>query len=124
MFVGSEDFQAIEAAKIWGLENNWTIAYSDLFDRRVLDTNLNYSQQVLRQKSGKSVHHEMEYIGMILDLDFHARCNAFVCTQKSNFCQVIDELRSTVGGKAGALLADLSCPEICINNLNVTLAWR
>jgi len=90
----------------------------------MVDTNLNYTQQVMRQESGKSVHHEMEYLGMLLDLDFHARCKAFVCTQKSNFCQVIDELRATVGGKAGALLADLSCPKICINNLEVHLAWR
>jgi hypothetical protein len=64
---------------------------------------------------------------MVLDLDYHARCGAFVCTQKSNFCQVIDELRATVGGRASALLADLSCGverPACINNLNVSLAWR
>jgi len=91
-----------------------------------VDTNLNYSQQVSLRKSGRLVHHEMEYFGMLLDLDFHSRCNAFVCTQKSNFCQIIDELRATVGGKAGAQLADLSCgveSSICINNLNVSLAW-
>ena len=96
----------------------------------MVDTNLNYSQQVSLFKRGRSAHHEMEYMGMLLDLDFHSRCRAFVCTQKSNFCQVIDELRATVGGKAGAPLADLSCGlgvespvTICINNLNISLAW-
>jgi len=34
MFVGSEDYKAIEAAKSWGLTNNWTIMYTELFDRR------------------------------------------------------------------------------------------
>lgn len=128
MFVGSEDYKAIDAAKSWGQANNWTIMHTELFDRRMVDTNLNYSQQVSLRKSGRAAHHEMEYLGMLLDLDFHSRCHAFVCTQKSNFCQIIDELRATVGGKAGAQLADLSCglvgeSSICINNLNISLAW-
>jgi len=34
MFVGSEDYNSIEAAKAWGKKNSWTIVHTELFDRR------------------------------------------------------------------------------------------
>jgi hypothetical protein len=34
LFVGSEDFEAIEAAEQWATSHNWTVFHNELFDRR------------------------------------------------------------------------------------------
>jgi hypothetical protein len=77
-------------------------------------------QQKAVSKDGKFVHHELEYFSMLLNLDVHLRCAAFVCPIESNFCRVIDELRATVGNKAINLLSDVSCPNPpCMSNLKI-----
>jgi hypothetical protein len=45
---------------------------------------------------------------MLLNLDNILKCDSFVCTQSSNFCRVIDELRVTVGAKINAHYYDLT----------------
>lgn len=54
------------------------------------------------------IHHELEYISMLLNLYYSLRCEAWVCTLASNSCRIIDQLRATIGGKANRHFADLS----------------
>jgi hypothetical protein len=61
---------------------------------------------------------------MILTLDGHIRCSAFVCTHRSNYCRVIDELRATVGNKANRMYADWTCEPPCIDSPNTGVDWR
>eukprot|EP01038_Epipyxis_sp_PR26KG_P011759 gene11759-15735_t len=116
LFVGSEDPGAINDAIEWGKHHNWNIMYSNLFDRSKVSTYLNHSQQEVLKKNQKFIHHNLEYFSMIFNLDMHLHCNSFVCMTASNFCRLIDELRSTVANKANALFADVTgdCTH-CIN---------
>lgn len=43
-----------------------------------------------------------EMLLSLLQLFVALECDAWVCTRESNWCRLIDELRSTVAGKAGA----------------------
>jgi hypothetical protein len=113
MFVGSEDALVIEEAQQWGKKHNWRVLYTDLFDRRSVSAGLNFTQQKTQKKTATGlVHHDLEYFNMLLNLNHHLRCNAFVCMMMSNFCRLIDELRSTIAGKANRHIADTSerCP--------------
>ena len=45
---------------------------------------------------------------MLSNLDYHLKCNAWVCTMKSNWCRLVDELRLSVMGKANLYMVDLN----------------
>ena len=110
MFIGSEDPTVIESALSWGKKNNWSILYSNLFDRASVSTGHSGAEQAAEiQKSGELIHNPMEYMSTIINLDAHLRCSAFVCTHESNFCRIIDEMRATVAAKAHRPYADFSC---------------
>jgi len=51
---------------------------------------------------------EMEYFSYILHLADTILCEVFICTLPSNYCRLIDELRTTVGGKANRISVDMS----------------
>jgi hypothetical protein len=118
MFLGSEDPAVLDAAKIWGRDNNFKILYTELFDRSKISTYLISDKQKEEQAKHTDKHADLEYFMMVLNLDYHARCSAFVCTLRSNFCRVIDELRATVGGKANKHLIEVNCPDgkICLDD--------
>eukprot|EP01042_Synura_sphagnicola_P003567 gene3567-4434_t len=70
-------------------------------------------QAVERPQSSASsghylTHHPLEYLSMIINLHVLLTCEAWVCTLRSNYCRLVDELRATVGGKADGIYADLS----------------
>ena len=69
-------------------------------------------QHNLEQELPKN--HEMEYISYLLHLSEIIRCDVMICTVPSNYCRLIDELRTTIGAKANYLNADLS-QETCKN---------
>jgi hypothetical protein len=126
VFIGSEDSSVIENAKTWGQQEGWKIAYTNLFDRRIVSAGLNWSVQVQHRKSKAQKHHDLEYFSMLFNIDYHMRCNAFVCTMPSNFCRLIDELRATIGGKANRHFADVgeSCKQPpCLDNQIGDLGW-
>jgi hypothetical protein len=125
MFIGSEDPSVIEHARAWGRENNWKVLYSNLFDRTAVSTGLNAKDQAQARTSGTIAHHPLEYPSMMLNLDAHLRCSAFVCTQGSNYCRVIDEMRATVAAKAHRPYADFSCPNPpeCAFSGNTNIDW-
>jgi hypothetical protein len=126
MFIGSEDPGVLDRAIAWGEKNKWNIKYSNLFDRHQVTTGLNATQQEEARKKNAFVHNEWEYFSMILNIDAHIRCSAFVCTHRSNYCRVIDELRATVGHKANKQYADFTCgnPPPCIDSPDTGIDWR
>jgi hypothetical protein len=126
MFLGSEDPKAMDTAQEWGKKNDFTVLYSNLFDRRSVTTSMDSATQKKAIARGEFVHNEWEYFSMVLNIDAHIRCNAFVCTHRSNFCRVIDELRATVGNKANRMYADFSCghPPPCIDSPETGIDWR
>eukprot|EP01038_Epipyxis_sp_PR26KG_P009838 gene9838-13232_t len=109
IFIGSEDPSAIDDAVAWGNKTGWKVIFTDLFDRHSVSASLNYSIQSQQRLHQTQKHHELEYFSMLLNLDYLLRCQAFVCTMESNFCRVIDELRSTVAYKANYHMVDLNC---------------
>ena len=54
------------------------------------------------------MHDNLEYLSMLLNLEYALKCESWVCTLASNFCRIIDELRCTVGAKCNRHFADLS----------------
>ena len=125
MFVGSEDAAVFDTAAAWAAANNFEIRYSNLFDRKQVTTGLNNEQQQAARAKNAFVHHEWEYFNMLLTLDGHLRCSAFVCTHRSNYCRVIDEMRATVGHKANKVYADFTCnPTPCIDSAETGIDWR
>lgn len=109
MFLGSEDPIVIEKGTKWGIENNWKVLYSNVFDRTAVSASLNFTVQQDLRMHRTDRHHPLEYFSMLLNLHYHMKCSAFVCTQSSNFCRVIDELRATSANKANRHYVDLSC---------------
>lgn len=126
MFVGSEDAGVFSTAMEWGQKNNFEVRYTNLFDRKEVTTGLNFTLQTEARQKNAFKHHEWEYFNMVLTLDGHLRCSAFVCTHRSNYCRIIDELRATVGGKANKVYADFTCgnPPPCIDSPETGVDWR
>ena len=100
MFVASEDPSTMEKAIAWGKQHRWKVLYTNLFDRTKVTTWLNYTQQQELMRTGKQVHDELEYFAMVLNLDHHLKCSAFVGTLASNYCRVVEELKNTVALKS------------------------
>jgi hypothetical protein len=109
MFFGSEDSSVLDNALAWGKANNWRVLYSNLFDRRAVTTGLNSTVQLAARAKNAEVHDQWEYLSLMVNLDSHLQCSAFVCTHNSNYCRIIDEMRATVAAKAHRPYVDLSC---------------
>ena len=125
MVIGSEDAGVFDTAAAWAEKNNFDVRFTNLFDRKQVSTGLNAEQQEAARKKNAFVHNEWEYFNMILTLDGHLRCSAFVCTHRSNYCRVIDELRATVAHKANKVYADFTCnPKPCIDSPETGVDWR
>lgn len=112
IFLTTEDPAVIKEATEWGAQNGWKVLYTNLFDRESVTARLDWQQQT--KKGSVARHHDLEYISILLNLEYALRCEAWVCTLASNSCRVIDELRATVGGKANRYYADIS-KETCSN---------
>ena len=104
LFITTEDPAVLKEAQEWGKDNNWNIAFTNLFDRSVQTAYKTWEE--IHRRGYKPVHDDLEYVSMLLNLQYALRCETWVCTLASNSCRVIDELRATVGGKVeGALLS-------------------
>jgi hypothetical protein len=125
IFIGSEDPIALNEAKQWGIDNKWKILYTNLFDRSFVSAGYNWTVQHHLRQTYQDKYDELEYFSMILNLDYHLKCSAFVCTLPSNFCRIIDELRATIGNKINASYADLNknCVPPCISGIK-DIYWR
>jgi hypothetical protein len=109
-YVASEDLEAMEQVTQWGKVNNVDVRSSNL-SQTILSDKVKVLDQYDMEK-GFPKSREMEYFSYILHLADIMQCEAFICTEASNYCRVIDELRTTVGGKANRLAVDLSA-ETC-----------
>lgn len=110
LFITTEDPEVLKEAQEWGKDNNWNIAFTNLFDRAAQTAYKTWEE--IHRKGYKPVHDDLEYVSMLLNLQYALKCETWVCTLASNSCRVIDELRATVGGKANRKFADLSA-ETC-----------
>ena len=117
-FFGTETPSVLNEVIKWSKTTNTTLYYTNLFDRSVVAAA--HSQH----KSKSNAHHDLEYLSMLLNLEYSLKCDAWVCTIMSNWCRVIDELRATVGGKANYHYADISketCSAIpCMDGKGIT----
>jgi hypothetical protein len=134
MFFASESSSVFDEMVNW-LETNQThigtsewyeMFYTSVFDRKGL-----YAEKSAAERDAglaKQVHHPDEYLSMLLNLHHLLQADAWVCTLSSNFCRVVDELRATIAGKAGAPFVDLSeekCDQPpCIYGGFIDLDWR
>jgi len=106
IFVTTEDPGVIKQAQVWGLQRGCRVMYTTMYDRASSIMQFDWNTQ---HKHGAPLgHHDLEYLSMLLNLEFAIRCEAWVCTIASNSCRVMDELRATLGGKANRYFADLS----------------
>lgn len=106
IFLSTDDPDVITAADKWGSENGWKMLYTNLFDRGQQTARLDWAQQ--HKKGTHAVHDDLEYVSMLLNLEYSVQCEAWVCTLASNSCRLIDEIRATIGAKANRAFADLS----------------
>merc|ERR1712157_610802 len=91
LFVSTEDPQVIHEAAKLAFTDDW-----DVYFTRENRTNANVS--VMRQQRGNG----RATLESLLNLELALEADAWVCTLMSNWCQLIDELRMTVGGMASA----------------------
>ena len=112
LYIGTEDPQVHIDAKNWGEKNNVIIRYSNISRLILSDKRSSIKQHDLEASLPKN--HEMEYISYLLHLSETLRCDIFICTVPSNYCRLIDELRTTIGAKADYINADISS-ETCQN---------
>ena len=85
-------------------QENISVKFTNLFDRSKQVAFLSQSPA----ENSALIHDDEEYLSMILNLKLSLQCDGWVGTLRSNWCRVVDEMRSTVGGKAEGLYADLS----------------
>lgn len=110
-YVSSEDYEVFGAARAWGASNNVIIRYSNMSQEILSDHRKSVKQHDMERSVGKA--REFEYLSYILHLLDTVTCEVAICTLPSNYCRLIDELRTTVGGKANRYFVDLSvetCP--------------
>jgi hypothetical protein len=126
MFVASEDATVVDSAIEWGKRNDWKILYTDLFDRRKVIAGYNMTERKWWHKTTPNHHHHLEYFSMILNIDSHIQCSAYICSMPSNFCRLIDELKATVAAKANTPLADFHDDSgiPCYTGHCITTGWR
>jgi hypothetical protein len=127
IFFASESSTALEQMDEWVRSHNSTyeMYFTTVFDRHGLFAE---RTAVERDSGAPQIHHSEEYLNMLLNIHHLLQGNAWVCTLGSNFCRVVDELRSTVAAKAGAPYADLSFEKCgqppCIFGGLIDLDWR
>lgn len=105
-YISSDDYLAINTANQWGAKNNIMIRQSNMSRTILSDRRQVIKQHDMERHFPKS--REMEYFSYILHLADTVYCETCICTWPSNYCRLIDELRTTVGGKANKIFVDLS----------------
>lgn len=127
IFLASESSEVIDEMTQY-VQNHTTMYemyYTTVFDRKGLLAEKSASE---RDAGAEILHHPDEYLSMLLNIHHLLQANAWVCTLGSNFCRVFDELRATVGAKAGAPFVDLSeekCGQPpCIFGGLIDMDWR
>lgn len=105
-YIASDDYQAINQAHQWGKKHNIMVRQSNMSRTILSDRRQIIKQHDMERNFPPS--RAMEYFSYILHLADTVYCEATICTWPSNYCRLIDELRTTVGGKANRVFVDLS----------------
>eukprot|EP01041_Mallomonas_annulata_P006284 gene6284-12725_t len=108
LFLGSDEPSLFAEVQSWGQKQGWKVIYTNLFDRSTVSAKLHWEVLLEHQFNHTVVHHDLEYMSILVNLHYALKCDAWVCTLQSNTCRLIDEMRATVGGKANRFYADLS----------------
>lgn len=96
VFVSTEDPEVLAAAAAWTRHNDWSV-YATSNQRA------NVAIYDLVERFG-GVN---EMLNSLMNLELALRCDAWVCTLGSNWCSLIDELRSTTARKAHQPYVDI-----------------
>lgn len=88
-----------ETQRVWTNQHDWRIFYTNLLDRWRVSAN-----DIIVETD---LHHDLEYISMILNLDLSLHATSWICTMQSNSCLIVDELRFTIARKADLVAIDL-----------------
>jgi hypothetical protein len=110
-YVSSEDYLVFRDADTWGKAENAEIHYSNISQALLADKHRSIKQRDLEQRVGSR---QYEYLSYLLHLVDVISCEVVICTWPSNYCRVIDELRTTIGGKANRYSIDIgaeTCPQ-------------
>ncbi len=121
-YVSSEDRQVFNEAVHFGKTMNAEIRYSNISQLLIANSPNGVKHVVLEhgQHPSLATARQYEYLSYLLHLTDILSCEEVICTWPSNYCRVIDELRTTVGGKANRLTVDIgvetcaSSPKPCI----------
>lgn len=91
VFVSTEDVSAID---YFVNHTDWTVRYVDN------PTLLKPDKAVFSQEYALKIGPSKDMLGSLLNLQLALECSAWVGTLSSNWCRLIDQMRSTVGCKA------------------------
>ena len=103
VFFATEDPGVLHEAILWASASQVNLLYTDLFER---------NGTAAASANGEGTHHGLEYLSMLLNIDHLLQSSAWVCTLASNFCRLVDELRTTVSPLLTRPFVDIS-PETC-----------
>mmetsp|Transcript_1078 Transcript_1078/g.1796 ORF Transcript_1078/g.1796 Transcript_1078/m.1796 type:complete len:435 (+) Transcript_1078:549-1853(+) len=114
LFLGTEDHRVLQEAALWGRREAVQVRVSNLSVSLLADKLTAINPHTL--ESRLPPHRQWEYLSYLLHLQEAVSCRlGMVCTVPSNYCRLIDELRTTVGAKANGFFVDLStetCPKV------------
>ena len=95
----------MESVEAWGRDNHVMTLHSQVLDRLLSDGRVHKPMQF---EAELPLDHSDEYLSYLLHLNELLSCDVSICTLASNYCRILDEIRSTVGGMAHGYSADLS----------------
>lgn len=96
IFFGTETPHILNSTVYWSREHSWELYYTSIFDRATVSSS----------EVGIGFN-DLEYISMLLNLDLSLQCPFTICTSKSNWCSLLQELRATISRKADLIDIDL-----------------
>jgi hypothetical protein len=90
IFLTTDDPDVIKEAENWGASNQWKVVYTNLINRETATARLDWNAQ--HKKGMKAVHEPLEYISMLLNLEYSVKCNTWICTFASNSCRYVSNM--------------------------------
>lgn len=142
IFIGAEESKFLKETNAWAVDKkiqkgrDYRVEFTNFFDRDTQVASVGQSRMPYHfhdefmnphqhdqpeepNPLDKLFHHDLEYLSMLLNIKLSLQCDAWVGTLASNWCRLVDELRTTMAGKLHGIFADLSsetCPSVpCID---------
>jgi hypothetical protein len=112
VYFATETRRAFKEAKRWGQRQGVTVVYSNLTKLYVTHGASEQPHHPNQFENDLPPEHQLEYFSYLLHIHEILSCDVVICTQASNFCRVVDEVRLTAGHNARGYNADVSA-ETC-----------